>query len=126
MKTTSLLLTLVAAFSLLSPKDAGALGSSQENETGNKAMSFSPGVSLTMRSTIEKRAYRIIHEIAAVDYSEIKPEASFVDDLGMDDLDFIEMIMAVEKEFGLEIPDEDAEKFKTVGDLIKYLKEKVE
>ncbi|WP_160713242.1 acyl carrier protein [Chitinophaga solisilvae] len=79
-----------------------------------------------MRSTIEKRAYRIIHEIAAVDYSEIKPEASFVDDLGMDDLDFIEMIMAVEKEFGLEIPDEDAEKFKTVGDLIKYLKEKVE
>ncbi len=52
------------------------------------------------------------------------PEASFVDDLGADSLDTVELVMALEEEFGIEIPDEDAEKIQTVGDAIRYIDEK--
>ena len=55
---------------------------------------------------------------------EVTPEASFVDDLGADSLDTVELVMALEEEFGVEIPDEDAEKIATVGDAIKYIEEK--
>ena len=55
---------------------------------------------------------------------EVTPTASFVDDLGADSLDTVELIMALEEEFNVEIPDEDAEKMKTVGDAIKYIEEK--
>jgi acyl carrier protein len=55
---------------------------------------------------------------------EVVPEASFVDDLGADSLDTVELVMAFEEEFGAEIPDEDAEKLQTVGDAIKYVSEK--
>ena len=59
-----------------------------------------------------------------VEESQIAPEASFIDDLGADSLDTVELIMALEEEFDLEIPDEDAEKMTTVGEAIKYIEEK--
>jgi len=64
----------------------------------------------------------IIVEQLGVDESEVKPEASFIDDLGADSLDIVELIMALEEEFDLEIPDKDAEKIVTVGDAVEYIK----
>ena len=66
----------------------------------------------------------IIAEQLGVKPEEVTPGASFVDDLGADSLDTVELIMALEEEFNIEIPDEDAEKMKTVGDAIKYIEEK--
>ena len=65
----------------------------------------------------------IITEQLGVDESEVTPEANFVDDLGADSLDTVELVMALEEEFGIEISDEDSEKIKTVGDVIKYIDE---
>ena len=66
----------------------------------------------------------IIVEQLGVDEEEVTPDASFVDDLGADSLDTVELVMAFEEEFGIEIPDEDAEQLQTVGDAVKYLQEK--
>ena len=66
----------------------------------------------------------IIVEQLGVDEEEVTPDASFVDDLGADSLDTVELVMAFEEEFGIEIPDEDAEKMQTVGDAIKYIESK--
>ncbi|HHW02905.1 MAG TPA: acyl carrier protein [Thermoanaerobacterales bacterium] len=65
---------------------------------------------------------RIIAEQLGIDEDEVVPEASFIDDLGADSLDIVELIMAFEEEFDLEIPDEDAEKIKTVQNVIDYIK----
>lgn len=65
----------------------------------------------------------IITEQLGVDESEVTPEADFVDDLGADSLDTVELVMALEEEFGIEISDEDSEKIKTVGDVVKYIDE---
>ena len=67
------------------------------------------------------RITKIIKEQLGVEESEVKPEASFVDDLGADSLDTVEILMAIEEEFGIEIPDEDAENAKTVEDVISYI-----
>ena len=72
---------------------------------------------------IEQRVRKIIAEQLGVNEAEIKTESSFVDDLGADSLDTVELVMAFEEEFDLEIPDEDAEKITTVGDAISYIKE---
>ncbi len=72
---------------------------------------------------IEKIKKIIVDELG-VDPSQVTPEASFVDDLGADSLAVVELVMALEKEFGVSIPDEDAEKIKTVGDAMKYIDEK--
>lgn len=64
----------------------------------------------------------IIVEQLGVDEEEIKMEASFIDDLGADSLDIVELIMALEEEFELEIPDKEAEKITTVGDAVEYIK----
>ena len=64
----------------------------------------------------------IIIEQLGVDESEVKMEASFIDDLGADSLDIVELIMALEEEFDLEIPDKEAEKIATVGDAVEYIK----
>ena len=64
----------------------------------------------------------IIVEQLGVDEEEVTPDASFVDDLGADSLDTVELVMAFEEEFGMEIPDEEAEKLQTVGDAINYIK----
>ncbi|MDQ7038727.1 MAG: acyl carrier protein [Aquificota bacterium] len=74
---------------------------------------------------IEDRIREIIADQLGVEVEKVTPEAKFVDDLGADSLDVVELIMAFEEEFGIEIPDEDAEKIQTVGDVINYLKEKV-
>jgi len=67
----------------------------------------------------------IIVQQLGVDASEVTPEASFIDDLGADSLDTVELVMAFEEEFGIEIPDEDAEKMTTVGEALKYLESKL-
>ncbi len=65
---------------------------------------------------------KIVVEQLGVDESEVTPEASFIDDLGADSLDIVELIMAMEDEFGIEIPDDVAEKITTVGDAVEYIK----
>ena len=67
---------------------------------------------------------KIIVEQLGVDEDEVTPDASFVDDLGADSLDTVELVMAFEEEFGIEIPDEDAEKMTNVGEAIRYIEEK--
>jgi len=71
------------------------------------------------------RLKKIVVEQLGVDEAEVKPEASFVDDLNADSLDLVELIMSLEEEFGMEISDEDAEKIKTVGDAQEYIEEHV-
>lgn len=66
----------------------------------------------------------IIVEQLGVEEDEVTMEASFVDNLGADSLDIVELVMALEEEFDLEIPDEDAEKIRTVGEAIKYIQER--
>jgi acyl carrier protein len=75
---------------------------------------------------IEGKVKEIIVEQLGVDEAQVKAEASFIDDLGADSLDTVELVMAFEEKFDIEIPDEDAEKMRTVGDAIEYLKGKLE
>ena len=75
---------------------------------------------------VEDRVTNIIVNHLNVSQEQVVPEASFVDDLGADSLDIVELVMAMEEEFDVEIPDEDAEKIQTIGDAISYLKEKLE
>jgi acyl carrier protein len=77
-----------------------------------------------IRMASQEKVKSIIAEQLGVKPEEVTPEASFVDDLGADSLDTVELVMALEEEFGIEIPDEDAEKIATVGDAIKYIDEK--
>ena len=72
-------------------------------------------------ASIEEKVKHIIVEQLGVDEAEVKPEAHFVDDLGADSLDVVELVMALEEEFGLEISDEDAEKLTTVKQVIEYI-----
>ena len=74
-------------------------------------------------ASIEEKVKHIIVEQLGVDEAEVKPEAHFVDDLGADSLDVVELVMALEEEIGHEIPDEEAEKLQSVGDVIKYIDE---
>jgi acyl carrier protein len=73
---------------------------------------------------IEAKVKKIISEQLGVPEVDVKPEASFVNDLGADSLDTVELVMALEEEFGVEIPDEDAEKIATVQNAIDYIKAK--
>ena len=73
--------------------------------------------------SIADKVTQIIAEQLTVDEKEVKPEASFTDDLGADSLDIVELVMAFEEEFGIEIPDEDAEKIGKVSDAISYIEE---
>lgn len=66
----------------------------------------------------------IIVEQLGVEVEDVKLESSFVDDLGADSLDIVELVMALEEEFDIEIPDEDAEKIRTVGEAVKYIQER--
>lgn len=83
-----------------------------ENEKRRNTMSLQPKV------------LKIIEEQLGVDSERVKPESSFIDDLGADSLDIVELVMAMEEEFDIEIPDEDAEKLRTVSDVTKYLEGK--
>jgi len=70
-----------------------------------------------------ERVKKIIVDQLGVEEDKVKEDSSFIDDLGADSLDIVELIMAFEEEFDIEIPDEDAEKIKVVGDVIRYLEE---
>jgi len=76
-------------------------------------------------ASIEQRVKEIIVEQLGVEEDEVSPEASFIDDLGADSLDTVELVMAFEEEFNIEIPDEDAEHISTVQDAIDYIKTNV-
>ena len=77
-----------------------------------------------MADNAESKVKEIIINELGVEPEKVTPEASFVEDLGADSLDTVELVMAFEEEFGIEIPDEDAEQLQTVGDAIRYMKEK--
>ena len=77
-----------------------------------------------MTDEIAEKVKEIIVEQLSVDADKVVPEASFINDLGADSLDTVELVMAFEEKFGLEIPDDDAEKIVSVQDAIKYIKEK--
>ena len=72
-------------------------------------------------SDVADRVKKIVIEHLGVEDGQVKPEAKFIDDLGADSLDTVELVMAFEEEFGVEIPDDAAEKIQTVGDAIKYI-----
>ena len=74
---------------------------------------------------VEAKVKEIIVEQSGVDEGQVNAEASFIDDLGADSLDTVELVMAFEDKFDIEIPDEDAEKMRSVGDAIEYLKTKL-
>ena len=73
--------------------------------------------------SIEDKVKDIIVEQLGVNADQVTPEAKFIEDLGADSLDTVELVMALEEEFGTEIPDEQAEKLQSVGDVIKYVEE---
>lgn len=73
--------------------------------------------------TIEQRIKDIITEQLGVTAEQVTPEAKFIEDLGADSLDTVELVMALEEEFGLEIPDDEAEKLQSVGDVIKHVED---
>jgi acyl carrier protein len=76
--------------------------------------------------SVADRVKEIIVEQLGVNPDQVTPEAKFIEDLGADSLDTVELVMAFEEEFGAEIPDEDAEKLQTVGDVVKYIEERGE
>ncbi len=75
--------------------------------------------------TVIEKVKAMIVEQLGVSEAEVVVEARFIDDLGADSLDIVELIMALEDEYGIEIPDEDAEKMETVGDAIRYIEERL-
>lgn len=77
-------------------------------------------------ATVFDRVKKVIVEQLGVDEEEVTPKASFTDDLGADSLDNVELVMALEQEFNLEIPDEDAEKITTVNEAVSYIQEHLE
>ncbi len=78
-----------------------------------------------MSANIAETVRKIVSEQLGVDMEKVVPEASFIDDLGADSLDTVELVMALEEEFDQEIPDEDAEKIRTVQDAINYIQDRL-
>ncbi|MCC6231551.1 MAG: acyl carrier protein [Verrucomicrobiales bacterium] len=74
--------------------------------------------------SIEQRVKKIIVDQLGVKEDQVTPEAKFIEDLGADSLDTVELVMALEEEFGQEIPDEEAEKLQSVGDVIKHIEDR--
>lgn len=74
-------------------------------------------------NSVEERVKKIIVEQLGVNADQVTPEAKFIEDLGADSLDTVELVMALEEEFGHDIPDEQAEKLQTVGDVVKYIED---
>lgn len=74
-----------------------------------------------MAGEVENKVKEIIAEQLGVPASDVTPEASFIEDLGADSLDIVELVMALEEEYGVEISDEDAEKIRTVKDVVTYI-----
>jgi acyl carrier protein len=78
----------------------------------------------SVAADVAEKVKKIIVDQLGVEEDEVTPEASFIEDLGADSLDIVELIMALEEEFGIEIPDEDAEKIATVKDAVAYIQER--
>ncbi len=78
---------------------------------------------MATKEQIFDKVKEIIVDQLGVEEDEVTPESSFIDDLGADSLDIVELIMALEEEFGLEIPDDEAEKISTVNDAVEYIRE---
>lgn len=78
----------------------------------------------TPEKTIEEKVKEIIVEQLGVNAEQVTPEAKFIEDLGADSLDIVELVMAFEEQLGVEVPDEDAEKLQSVADVIRYIEEK--
>ncbi len=78
---------------------------------------------MAAEKTVEQKVRDIVVEQLGVKLEQVTPEAKFIEDLGADSLDVVELVMALEEEFGNEIPDEEAEKLTTVGDVTKYIEE---
>ncbi len=76
--------------------------------------------------SLEDKVKDIIVKQLGVNAEQVTPEAKFIEDLGADSLDTVELVMAIEEEFGVEVPDEDAEKLQTVANVIEYLKDKAD
>jgi acyl carrier protein len=76
--------------------------------------------------SIEEKVRDIIVEQLSVNAEQVTQEAKFIEDLGADSLDVVELVMAFEEQFSVEVPDEDAEKLQTVGDVVKYIEDKQE
>jgi acyl carrier protein len=76
--------------------------------------------------SVEEKVREIIVDQLGVDEKQVTADAAFIDDLGADSLDTVELVMALEEEFGIEIPDEDAEKIQTVGDAIEYIQKQLQ
>ena len=76
--------------------------------------------------SLDERVKEIIVEQLGVNAEQVVPEAKFIEDLGADSLDTVELVMAFEEEFGVEVPDEDAEKLQTVGNVTDYLRDKAD
>lgn len=90
----------------------------------NQIVYFAPSLKkLKIMSSVTDKVKKIIVDKLGVDEAEVTPEASFTNDLGADSLDTVELIMEFENEFGLSIPDDQAEKIQTVGDAIKYIED---
>ncbi len=77
-------------------------------------------------SDVAERVKKIVVEHLGVEAAQVKEDAKFIDDLGADSLDTVELVMAFEEEFGIEIPDDAAEKIQTVGDVVRYIEDKIE
>jgi acyl carrier protein len=75
--------------------------------------------------SIEEKVKDIIVEQLGVNPEQVTPQASFIEDLGADSLDTVELVMAFEEEFSVEVPDEDAEKLQTVGNVVEYIEKKI-
>jgi len=79
---------------------------------------------VTAKDAVFDKVRAIIVDQLGVDEDAVTPDALFIDDLGAQSLDMVELIMAIEEEFGLDIPDEDAEKITTVGEAVEYIRER--
>lgn len=75
-------------------------------------------------TSVETRVFKIVSEQLGTEESKVTVGSSFVDDLGADSLDTVELVMAFEEEFGIEIPDEDSQHIKTVGDAVEYIRQR--
>ena len=78
------------------------------------------------QEAIFEKVRSIVAEQLSVDTAEVKPESNFQNDLGADSLDTVELVMAFEEEFGIDVPDEEAEKLQSVGDVVRYVEENAE
>jgi len=85
-----------------------------------------PTSPLLMADNIQEKVRDIIVEQLGVNPEQVTPEAKFIEDLGADSLDTVELVMAFEEEFGIDVPDEEAEKLQSVGDVVRYVEENAE